>query len=130
MGRTYLGKRPVQMGQPASYTSTPSTGTKLTPAGDIYYLSSTAAAKTWILQAPGKIGIGKKLEIHCVKATTSLLCRVQTSACSFFSSVSSTATTTDVLRFNNARQSAVLLGYSSAKWRLSASHGSPTLAAT
>ena len=127
MGRNYLGKRPTYSGQPSYSVQSPTTGTKLDFTGDVYHLSSTSALKTWILQAPRANQIGQTIEIACVKATTSLLCRVLTSGCSFYSTVSSTATTKDAVRFNRADQNLTIRAISTSKVRIVASYLTPTI---
>lgn len=128
MGFNYQGKRPGVGATRGTFAETPTTATTLKANGKTYYLASTAAAKTWVLSAPSKVGMS--LQIDCIKATTSLHCRVQTSACSFFTTVSSTATTKDTIRFNNAQQSITLVAYSTSKYRVSASHASPIIGST
>jgi hypothetical protein len=126
MGIQKFGRRPMLKQPDMNYMDAPSTGTKLTFPG-VYNLSSTAALKTWILQAPRKNQLGQTMIINCLRATTTLLARVNTSACSFYSSVGSTSVTRDAVRFNRADMSLTIMALTTAKVKAIASHASPNI---
>ena len=112
MGIQKFGRRPMLKQPDMNFLDSPTTGVKLTFPG-VYNLSSTAALKTWTLKAPGKTQLGQTMVINCLRATTSLLCRVNTSACSFYSSVGSTSIT--------------IMAMTTAKIKAIASHASPNI---
>lgn len=124
MGFNYQGKRPNFTGLDKSVINVASTGTPMR-AGKIYTIFSTASStgatpKNYTLAAPIPSEVGLEVEIHCIKATTTKAPRVTLTAASLFSTVSSTATTKDTIRFPRADQTVVLRAWSTAKWRIQA----------
>lgn len=132
MAYNWLGRRPQFMGKLSKTPFTvASTGTPMR-AGGVYTIystvSSTASAiKNYTLAAPIASEVGLEVEIHCIKATTVKAPRVTLTSASLFSTVSSTATTKDTIRFPRADQSVVLRAYSTAKWRAVTLTNSPTI---
>lgn len=117
MGFNFQGKRPMQKGMDKNYITAASTGTKFRAPG-VYTIFSTATLKTYTLLAPRVQDVGSVVEIHCIKATTSLLARVCTTGASFYSTVSSTSVTKDTARFNRADQVLIARAMSTAKWHV------------
>lgn len=117
MGFRYVGRGPMAKGMDKNPITAASTGTKFRAPG-VYTIFSTATLKTYTLLPPGKNDIGSVVEIHCIKATTSLLARVCTTGASFYSTVSSTSVTKDTARFNRADQVLTARAMSTAKWHI------------
>lgn len=123
MGYNWLGRRPQFAGQlNRTIVNVASTGTPMR-AGKLYTVFSTASStgatpKNYTLAAPIKAEIGLEVEIHCIQATTIKAPRVTLTAASLFSTVSSTATTKDTIRFPRADQCVVLRAWSTSKWRV------------
>lgn len=125
MSYNWLGRRPQFAGQlNKTIINVASTATPMR-AGKLYTIFSTASStgtgvKNYTLAAPIKAEIGLEVEIHCIQATTIKAPRVTLTAASMYSSVSSTATTKDTLRFTRADQCVVLRAWSTSKWRVMA----------
>lgn len=101
-------------------------------AGKVYSIFSTASStgsgiKNYTLAAPSARQIGMEVEIHCVQATTVKAPRVTLTSASLYSTVTSTGTTKDTIRFPRADQFVVLRALSTAKWRLINAVNSPTI---
>lgn len=130
MGFNKQGKRPVLMTLPRNYITVAATGTPMTAPG-VYTIFSTAsstgaAIKNYTLAAPKASQVGQLIEINCIKATTVKAPRVTLTSASLYSTVSSTATTLDTIRFPRADQSVTLRAMSTAKWKVVFSQNSPT----
>lgn len=132
MGINWLGRRPYFTGgQNKTIINTASTGTPMR-AGKLYTIYSTASStgtgiKNYTLAAPLPNEVGMEVEIHCLKATTIKAPRVTLTAASLYSTVSSTATTKDTIRFGRADQAVVLRAWSTSKWRLVSALNTPTI---
>lgn len=122
MGFNFQGSRPNFTGLDKSKINVATTGTPMR-AGKVYTIFSTASStgatpKNYTLAAPLASEIGLEVEIHCIRATTTKAPRVTLTSASLFSTVSSTATTKDTIRFPRADQCVVLRAWSTAKWRI------------
>lgn len=131
MGQQKFGKRPPLMTPPRNYVTTATTGTPMTAPG-IYTVFSTASStgtgiKNYTLAAPRSNQLGEIVHIMCVKSSTVKAPRVTLTSASLYSTVSSTATTKDTIRFSQADQGIMLMALTTAKWHVMASHGSPII---
>ena len=132
MAYNWLGRRPTFTGGlNKTVINAASTGTPMR-AGKLYTIRSTVSStgtgiKNYTLAAPLASEVGLAVIIHCIQATTIKAPRVTLTAASLYSTVSSTATTKDTIRFGRADQAVVLRAFSTSKWKAEVLTNSPTI---